>query len=69
MIDPELSAKLEEIGAKADRAYQAAETVRKYLFWTGIITAALVILPLIGLVFVIPQFISTYTSTLNGIGF
>jgi hypothetical protein len=69
MIDPELAAKLEEIGAKADRAYQAAETVRKYLFWTGIITVALIVLPLIGLTFAIPQFINTYTSTLNGIGY
>lgn len=69
MIDPELAAKLEEIGAKADRAYQAAEAVRKYLFWTGVITAALIVLPLIGLAFAIPQFINTYTSTLNGIGY
>jgi TM2 domain-containing membrane protein YozV len=69
MIDPELAAKLKEISAKADRAYQAAETVRKYLFWTGIITVALIILPLIGLAFAVPQFINTYTSTLNGIGY
>lgn len=68
MIDPELAAKLEEIGAKADRAYHAAETVRKYLFWTGVVTIALVVLPLIGLAFAIPQFISTYTTTLNGLG-
>ena len=67
MIDPELLAKLEEIGAKADRAYQAAETVRKYLFWTGVITVALIVLPLIGLAFAIPQFISSYSS-LNTLG-
>jgi TM2 domain-containing membrane protein YozV len=69
MIDPELLAKLDEIGAKADRAYQAAEKVRKYLFWTGVITIALIVLPMIGLAFVIPQFISSYTSTLSGLGF
>ena len=69
MIDPELAAKLDEIGAKADKAYHAAETVRKYLFWTGIVTVALIVLPLIGLAFAIPQFISSYTSTLNGIGY
>lgn len=69
MIDPELAAKLDEISAKAEKAYQAAETTRKYLFWTGVITAALFILPLIGLAFAIPQFINTYTSTLNGVGF
>jgi hypothetical protein len=68
MLDPELSAKLDEIGAKADRAYKAAETVRKYLFWTGVITVALIVLPLIGLAFAIPSFISSYTTTLNGVG-
>ncbi len=65
MIDPELLAKLDEIGAKADKAYQAAEKVRKYLFWTGVVTVALIVLPLIGLVFVIPQFINNYVNPLN----
>lgn len=69
MIDPELAARLDEIVAKADKAYQAAEKVRKYLFWTGVVTIALVVLPLIGLAFAIPQFISSYTTTLNGIGY
>ena len=68
MIDPELIAKLEEISAKADRAYHASESVRRYLFWTGIITLALFVVPLIVLVFVLPQFISSYTTTLNGLG-
>lgn len=68
MIDPELLAKLEEIGAKADQAYQASEKVRKYLFWTGVITVALIVLPLVGLALVIPQFISSYPTTLNGVG-
>ena len=68
MIDPELAAKLDEIGAKADKAYQAAEKVRKYLFWTGVITVALIVLPLIGLAFVLPSFISSYTTNLTGAG-
>lgn len=65
MIDPELSAKLDEIGAKADRAYQAAEKVRKYLFWTGVIMVALIVLPAIGLAIAIPQFINSYLGTIN----
>ena len=69
MIDPELAAKLDEIGAKADRAYHASETVRKYLFWTGVVTVALIVLPAIGLAFVIPQFIGSYTTTLSGLGY
>ncbi|MBU6490541.1 hypothetical protein KGQ25_00005 [Patescibacteria group bacterium] len=68
MIDPELAAKLDEIGAKADKAYRAAETVRKYLFWTGVVSIALIVLPLLGLAFAIPQFIGSYTTTLQGAG-
>jgi len=68
MIDPELLAKLEEISAKAEKAYQAAESTRKYLFWTGVITVALIVLPLIGLAFAIPSFIGSYTTSLTGLG-
>ena len=69
MIDPELAAKLDEIAAKADAAYQASETVRKYLFWTGVVTVALVVLPMIGLMLVIPSFIASYTATLGSLGY
>jgi hypothetical protein len=66
MIDSELAAKLDEIGAKADRAYEAAEKVRKYLFWTGVITVVLFVVPLLGLVFALPSFLTSYTATLSG---
>lgn len=68
MLDPELLAKLDEVGAKADQAYRAAEAARKYLFWTGVITVAFIVLPLIGLALVIPQFIGSYTTSLNSAG-
>lgn len=69
MIDPELLAKLDEISVKAEKAYRAAESSRKYLFWTGVVTVALIVLPMIGLMFAIPQFISNYTTTLHSIGY
>ncbi|MEK7515644.1 MAG: hypothetical protein AAB555_01775 [Patescibacteria group bacterium] len=69
MIDPELLAKLDEIGAKADRAYVTAEKVRKYLFWTGVVTIVFIVLPLVGLLFAIPSFVGSYTTTLNGLGY
>lgn len=76
MIDPELAAKLEEIRALAEAAARSAERARKYLFWTGVVTVALIVIPLIGLVFVIPSFISNYlgpiqaqTSTLHSLGY
>ena len=65
MIDPELSAKLDEIIAKTEQAYRAAESTRKYLFWTGVVTVALIVLPLIGLVFAIPSLITNYVNPLN----
>ncbi len=68
MIDPELAARLDEISAKADKAYHAAESARKYLFWTGVVTVVLFVLPLMALFFVIPQFISSYTASLTGAG-
>ena len=68
MLDPELAAKLEEIRALADKAYHSAESTRKYLFWTGVVTIALIVLPLIGLAFAIPQFISSYSTSLTGLG-
>ena len=67
MIDPELAAKLGKIEAKADAAYRAAEATRKYLFWMSVITLALIVVPLIGLVFAIPRFIDTYTSTFSSL--
>ena len=65
MIDPELAARLDEIAAKADAAYKAAEKVRKYLFWTGVVTVALIVLPMIGLMFAIPAFMTSYVAPLQ----
>jgi hypothetical protein len=67
-MQPELENKLKELEAKLDLVYRSAEKSRKYLMWTGIITAAVIILPLIAMVFVLPSFISSYTDTLNSLG-
>lgn len=63
MIDPELKAKLDELEAKVDATFQAAHRAQQYLFWTGVVTVAVIVLPLIGLAFVLPSFINTYTNT------
>lgn len=59
-MDDELRQRLDQLEKKVDAAYSASEKVRKYLFWTGVVTIALVVLPAIGLVFAIPSFMSTY---------
>ena len=41
------------------------EKTRKYLLWTMIATIAFFVLPLVGLLFIVPSFISSYTSSLT----
>ena len=65
MIDPELAARLDAIEKKVDDAYKASESSRKYLFWTGVVTVALIVLPMIGLIFAIPAFMTNYVDPLN----
>lgn len=68
MIDPDLAAKLDAIEAKAEQAFRAAESARKYLVWTGIITTVLFVVPLVGLLLAVPQFIGSYTSSFESLG-
>jgi len=42
--------------------YTSVEKTRKYFLWTIIGSVALIVLPLIGLSFVLPSFMSTITS-------
>ena len=50
--------KVASIEQKIDALTGSVEKVRKIFFWTLMITLALFILPLVGLIFVIPQFLS-----------
>ena len=61
-MDQETLNKFEELNKKLEQIYRSAEKTRKYILWTAIISLAVIVLPLIGLVFVIPQFINIYTN-------
>ena len=65
MIEEEIFKKVEELDQKIDKIWRSVEKTRKYFLWTLIITLVVFFLPLIGLIFVIPQFLSIYTSILN----
>lgn len=60
--------KLIELEEKINKIYISVEKTRKYFLWTGIITVALFVLPLIGILFVAPSFIKDYTTNLQGLG-
>ena len=44
------------------KIYISTEKTRKYFVWTLVFSVAVVLLPLVGLVFVIPTFLSTIGS-------
>lgn len=50
-----------------EKTYKSAEKTRKYFLYTAIITVLAFLLPLIGLIFIIPSFIDTYTNSTKGL--
>lgn len=61
-MDQELLQKLDAQEKKLDEIARSIEKMRKYFFWTLVITLAVIVLPLIGLIFVVPQFLSNYSN-------
>ena len=56
------------VDEKLNLIFKSAEKTRKYFFWTLVITVVLFVLPLIGLIFVIPFFLNTYIGGLSNLG-
>lgn len=67
-MEQDTNKKLAELEEKIEKIYVSVEKTRKYFFWTMVITVAMVVLPLIGMIFVLPSFISNYTNNLSGLG-
>ena len=59
-MEQEILQKLEELEKKLEENIKIARQTRQYFLWTLIISLAVIVLPLIGLFFILPQFISTY---------
>jgi hypothetical protein len=70
-METDLQKKLEEQDKKLEAIYKSVEKMRKYFLWTMIITIIVIVLPLIGLAFAIPSFMTNYVtplSNLNSLG-
>jgi TRAP-type mannitol/chloroaromatic compound transport system permease small subunit len=67
-METEIKNLLEAQQIKIDAIYTSVEKTRKYLLWTMIATIAFFVLPLIGLIFIVPTFISSYTSSIDTLG-
>lgn len=61
-MDPQILQKLDSIEKKLDAAYASAEKTRKYIFWTMVVTIAVIVLPLLALPFAVGQLLSTYSN-------
>ncbi len=55
----QIETKLKELETKMDAIYRSSERMRKYFLWTGIITVAVIVLPLLLLPLVIPAFLNS----------
>jgi hypothetical protein len=66
-MENEIDRKVDVLDQKIDAIYLSVEKMRKYFFWTMVITVALVVFPMIGLIFAIPAFLGNYVGGLEGI--
>ena len=66
-MDEEIKKKFEQQSAQLDAISRTLQTMRKYARWRLIITIAVIVLPFIGLIFVIPAFLKAYNFSALGI--
>jgi len=52
---------------KLDEIFKSVERTRNYFKWTLIVSVAVIVLPLLGLLFIIPQFLSSYNLSSFGL--
>ncbi|MFA5131880.1 MAG: hypothetical protein WC444_00975 [Candidatus Paceibacterota bacterium] len=64
-MDQEIKTILDTQGAKIEAIYVSVEKTRKYFLTTMWVTVLAILLPLLGLFFVLPSFLSTYIEGLT----
>jgi len=64
-MEENLQKKIEEQALKIEAIYKSVEKTRKYFLVIIWITIIAVVLPLLGLLFVLPSFLSNYASVLD----
>lgn len=63
-MEPNMEERLQLLEQKVDDIWVSVEKTRKYLLITAWVTIAVIVLPLIGLMFAIPAMIDTLTTGL-----
>ena len=65
MNDEKILKKLEEQDKKLEAIYISVEKTRRYFLWTLIITVAMIILPLIGILILLSRILDIYSNILG----
>ncbi len=66
-MEQNLEQRLAAQDAKLDAIFSSVEKMRKYLLITVWITVLMVVVPALGLVFVIPMFLNSYMGSMAGL--
>ena len=59
---------VKELEEKLDKVYKSTESTRKYILAMLVISVVVIVLPLIGFIFIIPQFLSIYSGLGSDLG-
>ena len=61
-MEDDLRARLDAIEQKIDATFVSAEKTRKYFLIIMVVSVVAFVVPLIGLLFAVPSFLSTYSA-------
>jgi type II secretory pathway component PulF len=64
-MDPELEQRFTALEEKVGRTLHSVEALRRYATWTLIVTFIVIVVPLLAMAFVLPQFFGAYEGLLQ----
>jgi CHASE3 domain sensor protein len=64
-MEQKILKKIEAQEKKLNDIYRSVERTRKYFLWTLVVTIVVVVLPILGLIFLVPKLLSSYSEMLN----
>ena len=67
-MDQEILDRLHAQDEMLAKIFDSVERTRKYFLFSMIMTLIFFLLPLVGLMFAVPFFLSTYSQTMTGLG-
>lgn len=66
-MDQDIQNKLDELNTKVDAILASVEKTRKYFQIVLWVTVIMVVLPVVGLLFAIPAFMTSYMASFEGL--